>query len=78
MQVPTIFVNNFGGFLVLRFIAGFVGSPPLATGGASITDMYGPKTRPYAMGIWGLAASSGPALGPVISSFAIAGENWRW
>lgn len=33
LQVPTALVTNFAGFLVLRFIAGFVSSPPLATGG---------------------------------------------
>lgn len=33
LQVPTALVTNFAGFAILRFIAGFVGSPPLATGG---------------------------------------------
>lgn len=39
LQVPTALVNNLGGFLVLRFLAGFIGSPVLATGGASLADM---------------------------------------
>lgn len=33
LQVPTALVKNFAGFAILRFLAGFVGSPPLATGG---------------------------------------------
>ena len=33
LQVPTALVDNFAGFAILRFLAGFVGSPPLATGG---------------------------------------------
>ncbi|KAJ9112575.1 hypothetical protein QFC19_000592 [Naganishia cerealis] len=78
LQVPTIFVTNFAGFCVLRFLAGFCGSPPLATGGASVSDMYGPKTRPYAMGLWGLSAAAGPALGPVWGSFAVEAKGWRW
>ncbi|KAJ9123137.1 hypothetical protein QFC22_001330 [Naganishia vaughanmartiniae] len=78
LQVPTIFVTNFAGFCVLRFLAGFCGSPPLATGGASVADMYGPKTRPYAMGLWGLSAAAGPALGPVWGSFAVQAKGWRW
>ncbi|KAJ9107619.1 hypothetical protein QFC21_001078 [Naganishia friedmannii] len=78
LQVPTIFVTNFAGFCVLRFLARFCGSPPLATGGASVADMYGPKTRPYAMGLWGLSAAAGPALGPVWGSFAVQAKGWRW
>lgn len=33
LQLGTVYVPNFGGFCVLRFLAGFAGSPPLATGG---------------------------------------------
>jgi DHA1 family multidrug resistance protein-like MFS transporter len=33
LQVPTALIRNFAGFLVLRFVAGFIGSPPMATGG---------------------------------------------
>jgi len=35
LQVPTALVDNFAGFCILRFVAGFVSSPPLATGGES-------------------------------------------
>jgi hypothetical protein len=35
LQIPTALVDNFAGFCILRFIAGFVSSPPLATGGES-------------------------------------------
>lgn len=64
--------------MVLRFLAGFIGSPVLATGGASLGDIYTPKTRPYAMGIWGLAAVGGPVLGPLIGGFAVMANDWRW
>lgn len=36
LQIPTALVDNFAGFCILRFIAGFVSSPPLATGGESL------------------------------------------
>lgn len=49
LQVPSALVNNIAGLLVLRFLAGFIGSPVLATGGASLGDVFPPKTRPYAM-----------------------------
>ena len=78
LQVPTALVKNFAGICVLRFLAGFFGSPPLATGGASLQDMYSIKARTHALGIWGVAASGGPSLGPIVSGFAIQANNWRW
>jgi len=35
-QIPVLFAKNFATILVFRFLAGFVGSPALATGGASM------------------------------------------
>ncbi|KAK4686128.1 MFS transporter, DHA1 family, multidrug resistance protein, partial [Tremellales sp. Uapishka_1] len=95
LQIPTALVTNFAGFAILRFLAGFVGSPPLATGGtfeatqktlladsfmigASLQDVFHPKKLPYAMGLYGLAASSGPALAPVVAGFAVQANGWRW
>ena len=76
--VPTALVNNIGGLLVLRFLQGFFGSPCLATGGASLGDMYSLIKLPYVLCIWALAATCGPAMGPVISGFSVPAENWRW
>lgn len=36
----------------LRFLTGFFGSPVLATGGASLADMYVPRKIAYAIAIW--------------------------
>jgi DHA1 family multidrug resistance protein-like MFS transporter len=63
---------------ILRFLAGFVGSPPLATGGASLQDVFHPTKLPYAMGLYGLAAASGPAIAPVVSGYAVVANGWRW
>ncbi|KAF2238680.1 benomyl/methotrexate resistance protein [Viridothelium virens] len=76
--VPTALVDNFAGLLVLRFLQGFFGSPCLATGGASMGDMFSLIKLPYAICLWALAATCGPALGPMISGFSVAAENWRW
>lgn len=35
LQVPTALVDNFAGFIVLRFLGGFISASPLATGGES-------------------------------------------
>lgn len=62
-QLPVIFASNFGMLLAFRFLTGFFGSPVLATGGASIGDMYSPQKRAYAISVWGIAAVCGPVMG---------------
>lgn len=39
LTVGTALCDSFSGFLVLRFLQGFFGSPCLATGAATLTDM---------------------------------------
>ena len=65
LQLPIALAPNFATILVFRFITGFLGSPVLATGGASIADMYTPKKRAYAISLWGLSAVCGPSMGYV-------------
>ncbi|MCJ1288347.1 hypothetical protein MMC26_007702, partial [Xylographa opegraphella] len=47
LQVPVALATNFTMLLCFRFLTGFIGSPVLATGGASIGDMYTPRKRAY-------------------------------
>lgn len=50
LTIPAALVDNFPGLIVLRFLQGFFGSPCLATGGASLQDMFSlckfPPRRP--------------------------------
>lgn len=79
MQIPNALVNNYAGYLVLRFISGFVGSPVLATGGATIGDIWRINGGfMNGLGFWGIGACGGPTMGPVISSFAVEFKGWRW
>ncbi|KAF2012679.1 MFS general substrate transporter [Aaosphaeria arxii CBS 175.79] len=78
LLVPTALVDNFAGLVVLRFLQGFFGSPCLATGGASLQDIYSLVKLPYALSMWAFAATCGPALGPIISGFSVEAKNWRW
>lgn len=71
--------GSFAGLVVLRFLQGFFGSPCLATGGASLTDMFDSPKHPYVLSLWTLFATTGPSLGPAISGFSIpAVGDWRW
>ncbi len=59
ISIPTALVHNFAGLMVLRFLQGFFGSPCLASGGASLGDMYSLMNLPYAMMAWVSAAYCG-------------------
>lgn len=86
LQAPTARAENFGMLLAFRFITGFFGSPVLATGGASVSDIWAPRKRAYAMAIWGLSAICGPTLGPLCGGFAVQygfvrggfTQTWTW
>lgn len=78
LQLAVGYSVNIGMLLAFRFITGFVGSPVLATGGASLSDMYVPRKRAYAIGIWGIAAVCGPTMGPVVGGWAAQFRGWRW
>jgi DHA1 family multidrug resistance protein-like MFS transporter len=78
LQFAVIYATNFGMFLAFRFLTGFFGSPVLATGGATLSDMYAPKQRAYAMSIWGVAAVCGPTMGPLVGGFAAQAKGWTW
>ena len=78
LSLPTAMVNNFAGLLVLRFLQGFFGSPCLAIGAATMQDMYSLLYLPFALVAWVSAAYCGPALGPLLSGFAVTAKGWRW
>lgn len=76
--IPGALVQNYAGLMVLRFLLGLMASPPLATSGASLGDIWRPSSFPFAIGIWASTTSMGPALGPTLSSFAVRALGWRF
>lgn len=52
-QIPEILAKNMATVLVFRFFSGFVGGPALATGGASMGDIFPPQHLAVAIGAWG-------------------------
>ncbi|KAF2095092.1 MFS general substrate transporter [Rhizodiscina lignyota] len=78
LSIPTAVVDNYAGLLVLRFLTGFFGSPCLANGGASVGDMYNLLELPIYLSSWTAACFWGPAIGPVITGFAVQAKGWRW
>lgn len=78
LLIPTALVDNFNTLIALRFLQGFFGSPCLATGGATLQDVYSLLQLPYVLSLWAFAATCGPALGPIISGFSVTAKGWRW
>lgn len=78
LTIPTALVRNVPGFMVLRFLQGFFGSPCLSTGGASIADITSLMYIPYGLFVWAIASLAAPALAPTIAGFTVMNEGWRW
>ncbi|KAJ5289037.1 hypothetical protein N7478_002067 [Penicillium angulare] len=62
----------------LPILTGFIGSPALATGAASMGDIWSPRIRDYMIGVWGMFAISAPVLGPMLGGFASSAKGWTW
>ena len=67
-NVPIVVSHNLSVVIAFRFFTGFVGSPALTAGGASMADIFPGGQLPYVIGIWALGAVGGPILHPVIVS----------
>lgn len=78
LSVPTALANSIGSLLILRFLQGFFGSPVLATGGASLSDIVDAYKRPYSMYTWAIFSFAGPSIGNVIAGFTVPKLGWRW
>ena len=78
MSIPAALTPTYPGLLVTRFLTGFFGSPCLATGGATIQDLYSFIKLPYGLSAWVAAQFCAPALGPLLSGFSVPALGWRW
>jgi DHA1 family multidrug resistance protein-like MFS transporter len=78
LTLPGALTPTFGGLITVRFLLGVFGSPSLATGPATLQDMFPLLKVPYLLSLWAAAATLGPALGPVIGGFSVQAMNWRW
>lgn len=62
LSIPLALVDNPSAFMFLRFLQGFLGSPILATGGASLSDVYDDCYLPFAISAWSGACFIAPAF----------------
>ncbi|KAL9080494.1 MAG: hypothetical protein Q9157_000728 [Trypethelium eluteriae] len=78
LQLAVGFAPDVAVFLVFRLLSGFCGSPCLATGAGTITDMLDPAMSAYAVCIWSSFGIGGPVFGPLIGGFVATAKGWRW
>ncbi|GLA08250.1 hypothetical protein AnigIFM60653_009779 [Aspergillus niger] len=78
LNFAVVYAKNFGMLLAFRFLTGLIGSPALATGGASMADLWSPRARDYMIVIWGAFAIAAPVLGPLVGGFASSANGWTW
>lgn len=72
------FAPNMAALIVLRFFAGFFGSPTLAVGAGTNADLWPPIDRGVATVMFVLAPFAGPTLGPIVGGYAAQSKGWRW
>lgn len=78
LNFGVVYAKNTGMLLAFRFLTGFFGSPVLATGGASLADLWSPSKRAYPFTLYGMANVLGPVLGPLVGGFATQAKGWKW
>ncbi|RAR13776.1 MFS general substrate transporter [Stemphylium lycopersici] len=72
------FSKNIASLCVCRFFAGLFGSPALAVGAGTSSDLFPPHRRAFATSWFLLAPFAGPSLGPVVGGFIGQYKTWQW
>ncbi|KAJ5700887.1 MFS general substrate transporter [Penicillium malachiteum] len=78
LSIGAPFVNTIAGIMIMRLLQGLLASAILNIGGASLADITTVYELPYGMYSWAMFAFVGPAVGPIISGFAVEPKRWRF
>ncbi|KAL0138790.1 major facilitator superfamily domain-containing protein [Mucor lusitanicus] len=70
--------KNLGLFFTFRLLQSIFSSAGQAVGGGSISDMFEPRERGRAMGLYMLGTILGPSIAPVCGGFINQNLGWRW
>jgi DHA1 family multidrug resistance protein-like MFS transporter len=78
LQLGVGFAPNIATFLVFRTLTGFFGSPCLATGAGTVTDMFAIDQILVYVCIWSSFGVLGPIFGPIIGGYVAPVKGWTW
>lgn len=70
--------KNIQTLLILRCLAGAVGSSPLTGAVGVIADLFNANERGPAMSMFAAAPFLGPVLGPIVGGYIGETIGWRW
>ncbi|EON68689.1 hypothetical protein W97_07947 [Coniosporium apollinis CBS 100218] len=69
--------TGIGMFIVMRLLSGGAGASVQAVGAGTIADLWEPKERGRAMGIFYLGPLCGPLFAPIVGGAMAQGLGWR-
>ncbi|KAL0638206.1 hypothetical protein Q9L58_002822 [Maublancomyces gigas] len=81
-QIGCALAKNIQTLVICRFLVGTFGSPALTVAAGTMTDIWKPNELGPPMGLFTMAAFSGPVVGPIaggfIADYLHSSESWRW
>lgn len=69
---------NIWSLLILRFLAGAIGSSPLTNAGGVLADLFTAEERGRVIPFYAIAPLLGPVIGPLVSGYVGESIGWRW
>jgi EmrB/QacA subfamily drug resistance transporter len=69
---------NLATLVVFRAIQGVGGGAMMPVGMAMVFEVFPPERRGQAIGIWGVSAMAGPAIGPTLGGWLVTTVSWHW
>ncbi|KAJ4358009.1 uncharacterized protein N0V89_002588 [Didymosphaeria variabile] len=78
LQLGVGLAPNLATFLLFRTLTGFFGSPCLATGAGTVTDIFALDQILVYVCIWSSFGILGPIFGPIIGGYVAPVKGWSW
>ncbi|MDP9057712.1 MAG: multidrug efflux MFS transporter [Pseudomonadota bacterium] len=70
--------NSLGELILFRMLQGVFGSSLVPIAQSTLLDINPPERHGPAMAVFGLAAVTGPLVGPLLGGWLTDNLNWRW